>query len=293
MKITTDTYRAAYPNINDDFTVDQCSDRYTDEEHGVWSALFERQKELLDGRACDAFLDGMKNLDLAPDRIPDFERLSEKLSARTGWRVVPVPGLLPDDAFFKHLSERRFPAGCFIRRRDQLDYIEEPDVFHDIFGHAPMLYDPVFAQVMERFGELGLRALKSRALKKIARLYWFTIEFGLIETKRGLRIYGAGIVSSPGETVYSLENESPNRVYFDLERLLRTNYCISHFQDTYFLLRSFGELFDALDALGSGFDQVIGHIAKSKILKPWTLTRRDRVQHRGTHTHAHPLQTAA
>src|SRR5260221_657942 len=194
---TVESLRAKHPEIRPDFTIDQHWERYGAAQHGVWRTLFDHQLGVLKGRACAEFLDGLKKLELVSDRIPDFEQLSKNLGLLTGWRIVAVPSLVPDEIFFDHLAHRRFPAGQFIRAPDQLDYIEEPDVFHDVFGHAPMLAHPVFATYMEAYGKGGQRALKEfGALKNLARLYWYTVEFGLIEKPEGVRIYGSGIVSS-------------------------------------------------------------------------------------------------
>ena len=228
----------------EDWTIPQGWDRYTAEDHQVWVTLYERQVKLLPGRACDAFLKGLDALDLRGG-IPNFERISDKLEALTGWRVVAVPGLVPDEVFFEHLVNRRFPAGNFIRRPDELDYLEEPDVFHDVFGHVPMLTDPTFAHFMQAYGEGGRRAMTLGQLHNLARLYWYTVEFGLVEANDGLRIYGAGIVSSRTETVFALEDPSPNRLGFDLERVMRTPYRIDDFQQVYFVIRSIEALQDA------------------------------------------------
>ena len=225
-----------------DWTKPQDWARYTPEEHATWVTLYERQAQVLPGRACDAFLKGLEVLDLHGTGIPDFEVLSERLRALTGWSVVAVPGLVPDDVFFDHLANRRFPAGDFIRRADQLDYLQEPDVFHDVFGHVPMLTDPVFADYMAAYGRGGRRALELGRLKNLARLYWYTVEFGLMRTAEGLRIYGAGIVSSAAESVFALEAPDPNRIGFDLERVMRTPYRIDDFQQVYFVIDSLEQL---------------------------------------------------
>ncbi|MBB4659210.1 phenylalanine 4-monooxygenase [Parvularcula dongshanensis] len=226
----------------EDYTVPQDWESYTAEEHGTWDTLYARLRSVLPGRADDAYLQGLEALDLGTGGIPHFGRLSDELEKLTGWRVVAVPGLVPDEVFFDHLANRRFPAGNFIRKPDQLDYIEEPDVFHDVFGHVPMLTDPVFADYIQAYGEGGLKSLESGALKNLAALYWYTVEFGLIERPEGLRIYGAGIVSSPAESVFALEDPSPNRLGFDTERLLRTGYRIDDFQQTYFVAKSYEDL---------------------------------------------------
>jgi phenylalanine-4-hydroxylase len=245
------------PGAAADWTIDQGWDNYAQAEHEVWITLYERQTALLPGRACDEFLRGLDALDLHRSGIPDFRRINEELQRLTGWSVVAVPGLVPDDVFFDHLANRRFPAGQFIRRPDQLDYLQEPDIFHDVFGHVPMLTDPVFADYMQAYGEGGQRALGLGRLANLARLYWYTVEFGLMETPQGLRIYGAGIVSSRTESIFALDDPSPNRIGFDLERVMRTPYRIDDFQQVYFVipsiqtlqevtLRDFGPLYDRL-----------------------------------------------
>jgi phenylalanine-4-hydroxylase len=231
--------------FSSDFTIAQNWDDYNEEEHAIWRLLFERQQRLLVGRACAQFLDGLGELGVAADGIPDFRRLNEVLDAATGWRIVAVPGLVPDDVFFAFLARRRFPSTCFIRRRNQLDYLQEPDVFHDICGHVPLLINPVFADYMQAYGEGGLKALRLGHLQRLARLYWYTVEFGLIDTPEGPRIYGSGILSSAGESVYCLENPRPRRIGFDLRRVMRTRYRIDDFQKVYFVIDDFQQLFDA------------------------------------------------
>ena len=225
-----------------DWTIPQNWSAYSETDHRTWDTLFERQAKLLPGRASEAYLRGLDVLKLSKPGIPDFEELSERLMKLTGWQVVAVPGLVPDDVFFDHMANRRFVAGNFIRRPDQLDYLQEPDVFHDVFGHVPMLADPRFADYLEAYGRGGLRALELGALKKLARLYWYTVEFGLVDEPEGLRIYGAGIVSSYSESTFALTDPSPNRIRFDLERVMQTDYRIDDFQQTYFVIPSFDEL---------------------------------------------------
>ena len=220
-------------------------ENYTTEDHAIWRLLFERQAALLPGRAAPEFVEGLNALGVEADGIPEFERLSDRLERATGWRIVAVGGLIDDDVFFGHLANRRFPVTNWIRRRDQLDYLQEPDCFHDCFGHVPMLFNPVFADYMQAYGEGGLKALGQDALTHLARLYWYTVEFGLIRTAEGLRIYGSGIVSSKGETVYALESGAPNRLGFDLMRIMQTDYIIDHFQQTYFVIDSYDQLFEA------------------------------------------------
>jgi len=225
-----------------DWTIDQGWSDYGAAEHAVWKTLFERQTRLLPGRACDEFVQGMKALPIEADRIPDFRRLSEVLMKATGWQVVAVPGLVPDEVFFEHLANRRFPSGHFIRRADELDYLEEPDVFHDVFGHVPMLMNPIIADFIQAYGQGGLKAQRLGSLAQLARVYWYTVEFGLLQQQDGLRIYGAGIASSYAESLFAIDDASPNRVRFDLERVMRTNYRIDDFQESYFVIRDLDEL---------------------------------------------------
>ncbi len=228
-----------------DHTIEQDWKAYGGEEHAIWRDLFHRQAAILRDRAAPEFLAGLVGLGVAADHIPDFRRLNDLLDRATGWRIVAVPGLVPDDVFFEHLANRRFPSTCFIRRREQLDYLQEPDVFHDIYGHVPMLMNPVFADYMQAYGRGGLKALRLESLPTLARLYWYTVEFGLIRRPEGLRIYGSGIVSSKGESVYCLESEAPNRIAFDLMRVMRTAYRIDDYQEVYFIIDSFEQLFEA------------------------------------------------
>jgi len=229
---------------NADWTIDQGWPSYSGEEHDRWNRLFARQSALLPGRACEEALAAMKRLELSRSGIPDFSGLSERLAAITGWRVVPVAGLIPDDAFFEHLANRRFPAAAFIRPEQEFDYLEEPDIFHDVFGHVPLLANAVYADFLEAYGKGGRRAMERGQLHNLARLYWYTVEFGLIQAAEGLRIFGAGILSSPAETLFSLNDSSPNRIAFDLERVMRTKYIIDDFQQTYFVIESFEKLLD-------------------------------------------------
>lgn len=271
-------------HARDDWTIDQGWSDYTVQDHKTWDVLYERLMKVLPNRAAPEFLNGLEALDLHRGGIPDFERMSDELEALTGWRVVAVPGLVPDEVFFEHLANRRFPAGSFIRKPDQLDYIQEPDVFHDVFGHVPMLTDPVFADYMVAYGEGGLRSLRHAALKNLAALYWYTVEFGLIQTDQGLRIYGAGIVSSPAESLFSLEDPSPNRVAFDLRRLMRTDYRIDDFQQTYFVIDSYNQLFQS--TVDTDFAPLYAEMQGQFDLKPEDILPDDNVLTRGTQAYA-------
>lgn len=234
-----------------DFTIDQPLERYGQVDHAVWQQLYARQAALLRGRACDAFIVGLGKIRLPADRVPSFADVNRQLKPATGWEIVAVPGLVPDRVFFAHLAHRRFPVTWWMRRPDQLDYLQEPDCFHDLFGHVPLLIEPVFADYMQAYGRTALAvADDDAALARLARLYWYTVEFGLIRDPRGthgLSIYGAGIVSSKGESLYSVESAAPNRLGFDLERVMRTKYRIDTFQKTYFVIDDFAQLFALAD----------------------------------------------
>lgn len=233
---------ATPPPARADWTIDQGWQHYSATDHAVWKTLFERQSRLLPGRACDAFIAGMQALPMRADQIPDFERLSDVLMQHTGWRVVAVPGLVPDEVFFEHLAHRRFPAGQFIRRPAELDYLQEPDVFHDVFGHVPMLMNRQIADYIQAYGVGGLRARQLGQLAQLARVYWYTVEFGLVQQPDGLRIYGSGIASSLAESRFALDDPSPHRVRFALDRVMRTRYRIDDFQETYFVISGLDEL---------------------------------------------------
>ena len=227
-----------------DYTIDQDWSSYSAAEHDRWDRLFKRSQAILHNRACDDFIAMMDTLKLSESGVPNMQRLSDRLEKLTGWRVIPVAELVPDDVFFNHLANRRFPAGAFIRSEAEMDYLEEPDVFHDVFGHVPLLANPVYANFMQAYGKGGQRAISLGRLPNLARLYWYTVEFGLIRTADGLRIFGAGIMSSTTESVFALESDSPHRIAFDLERVMRTKYLIGDFQQTYFVIESFEKLLD-------------------------------------------------
>ena len=273
--LATGAARAERP----DWTIDQGWERYGADEHAVWKTLFERQTKLLPGRACDEFVQGMRDLPIGADSIPDFRRLSDVLARRTGWQVVAVPGLVPDDVFFEHLANRRFPAGQFIRKPHELDYLEEPDVFHDVFGHVPMLMNPAIADYIQAYGQGGLRAQKLGRLANLARVYWYTVEFGLLRQQEGLRIYGAGIASSSAESVFALDSDAPNRIRFDLERVMRTHYRIDDFQETYFVVDDLAEL---LELARIDFLPVYQRLEAGREYRPGDVLPGDHVFNRGT-----------
>ncbi|MAS86637.1 MAG: phenylalanine 4-monooxygenase [Micavibrio sp.] len=274
----------------DAFIIDQGWSSYTAEEHQTWKRLYERQRALLPGRACDELIQGMDDLDIGAEGIPNFDDLNEKLSKTTGWEVVAVPGLIPDEPFFELLSRKKFPAGNFIRKPHQLDYIEEPDVFHDVFGHVPLLNNQVYADHMQAYGFGGLRAKDHGTVKNLARLYWYTIEFGLMNTKNGLRIYGAGIVSSPGETIFALDDPSPNRLQFDVMRIMQTDYIIDDYQQIYFALDSFEQLYKETDI---DFEPLYKQLkAENKTYQVDALAKTDVIITRGTQAYAKAKKTA-
>ena len=242
-----------------DYVVDQEYEKLTAEEHDRWRRLYRRQMKILRGRAVPEFFENIEILKIAENGIPNYDELSDRLEDVTGWRLVPVPGLVPDDVFFKHLANRRFPATNWIRSEEQMDYIVEPDAFHDVFAHVPMIADEFFADYLQQYGEEGLEALKRGTLKNVARVYWYTVEFGLFKTDKGLRIYGAGIQSSKTESIYSLESPKPRRVFFDVDRVMRTDYIIYTFQPTYFVIDSYDTLIEQTspDVLREKYDEIL------------------------------------
>jgi len=241
---TAHTLRGDYSRMRPDYTVDQDWGAYSQAEHDLWRRLYGRQLSLVPRYACDEFNETLATLNFG-EGIPRFDAINAKLAPATRWQLVAVPGLLPDLTFFDHLANRRFPVTVWIRDPAEFDYIVEPDIFHDFFGHVPMLFNPVFADYMQAYGQGGIKAHALGAIEMLSRLYWYTVEFGLIETPKGLRTYGAGILSSGGELPYCVDSRDPNRIGFDLLRIMRTLYKIDTFQETYFVIRDFRELFEA------------------------------------------------
>lgn len=237
--------RGDYSRARADFTVDQDMAGYSATDHALWGQLMARQSEMVRSYACAEFIQGVDALGACAG-IPELSRVSDFIERRTGWRLVAVPGFIPDDAFFAHLAARRFPVSVWLRRQEEMDYLVEPDLFHDFFGHVPLLLHPVFADYLAAYGAKGREAMQAHALPRLARLYWYMVEFGLIDTPGGLKAYGAGMLSSNTETHYSLESPLPRRVWFDLERVMRTRFMIDDFQKTYFVLPDFDTLFNAL-----------------------------------------------
>lgn len=272
------------PGAADDWTIPQGWDRYSAADHAMWNRLFDRQAQMLQGRVVPQFLAGLDILRMDRPGIPDFAALNDRLMAATGWQVVAVPGLVPDRIFFDHLAHRRFPAGRFIRTPEQEDYLQEPDIFHDVFGHVPLLANPVFADYMQAYGRGGLRADGLGAIAKLARLYWYTVEFGLIATDEGLRLYGAGIVSSNAESRFALEDPSPNRLGFDLRRIMRTRYRIDDFQQSYFVIDSFEDLL--AQTTQTDFAPLYADLAALPDYDTDSILPGDRVLTRGTQAYA-------
>ena len=265
---------------SDDCIIDQNWKSYSPEDHEIWGALFERQQQALKGRVAQDYLDGLSALGIGAEGVPDFAKMNARLRKITGWEVVAVPGLIPSRPFFQMLANRQFPAGTFIRSRAQLDYLEEPDIFHDVFGHVPLLTNPAYADYMNAYGRVGLAGMERKAVKFLARLNWYTIEFGLIRKPEGVRIYGAGIVSSFGEAKYVTQDASANELAFDLERVLRTGYYIDDFQASYFVIDRFEDLFALLkdrDIL-----KLIDDVRGEPTLTPFEILSADRVIRQGT-----------
>ena len=235
--------RGDYSRAASDYTCAQNYAAYRPEDHDTYRRLCARQSALLPGLACDAFIAALPSLG-ASDFIPRFEDINTRLRRATGWEIVGVPGLIPEVPFFTLLANRKFPVTDWIRLPEEFDYIVEPDVFHDLFGHVPLLFDPVFADHMQAYGAGGLKAHGLGACEPLSRLYWYTIEFGLVRQPDGLRAYGAGILSSGAELQHAVKSGAPNRVALDVLRAMRTRYMIDSFQQSYFVIDSFQQLFD-------------------------------------------------
>lgn len=272
------------PHAAADWTIPQGWESYTPAEHATWDNLFARQAAMLPGRVVPAFIEGLDVLRMTRPGIPDLRELNARLMQATGWQVVAVPGLVPDEIFYEHLSQRRFVAGRFIRKPHELDYLQEPDIFHDVFGHVPLLAHPVFADYMQAYGEGGLRAAKLGMIEPLARLYWYTVEFGLIRDGAELKLYGSGIVSSYAESLFALDDPSPNRIGFDLERVMRTRYRIDDFQQNYFVTDSFEDLL--AQTRDADFGPLYERLRSLPEIEVAQLLPGDRVLTRGTQAHA-------
>ena len=274
---TEHALRGDYSSVRADYTVDQDWGAYSAQEHELWRRLYRRQASLIPEYACDEFNATLDTLNFG-EGIPKFSVINAMLHQATRWQLVAVPGLVPDKVFFDHLAHRRFPVTVWLRTPAEFDYIVEPDIFHDFFGHVPLLFNPVFADYLQAYGRGGLKAEGLDALPFLARLYWYTVEFGLIATPRGLRSYGAGILSSGGEISYSIESPNPNRVGFDVMRIMQTRYKIDTFQETYFVIDSFDQLFAAT---APDFTAYYEALRPREPLAPAEVLATDRVFHRG------------
>ena len=230
------------------FYIDQGYDGYTDENQETWRILYERQMEYLAEHASRTYLDGAKIINLRPDRIPPLADINTRLKARTGWQSRAVPGYLPPAAFFACLSRREFPTTIVIRPRESIDYLPEPDIFHDVFGHVPLHADPVFADFLQTYGQAALHAKSDEHTERLARLFWFTVEFGLIREDGRLKVYGSGLISSPGESRHALNSDEVDRRPFDLQTVCDTSFEIDHYQPILYVLESFEQLRDAMNA---------------------------------------------
>ncbi len=272
------------PDAAPDWTISQDWQSYSPVEHGIWDRLFTRQADMLPPRVIPAFMEGLEVLRMTKPGIPDFDELNERLMKATGWQVVAVPGLVPDEIFFGHLANRRFVAGRFIRTEEQFDYLQEPDIFHDVFGHVPLLAHPAYADYMQAYGEGGLRAAKLGMMEALARLYWYTVEFGLVRDGSDLKLYGAGIVSSHGESLFALDDPSPHRVAFDLRRVMRTRYRIDDYQQNYFVIDSFEDLLR--QTRDADFGPLYEELRALPPIEVAELLPSDQVLHKGTQAYA-------
>ena len=260
--------------------IDQNWGAYSAADHNTWKTLYNRQLETLKARVCEEYLEGLKTLHLVADTVPDFAQMNKHLRAATGWEVLAVPGLIASKPFFSMLANRQFPAGTFIRTPEQLDYLEEPDIFHDVFGHIPLLSNPAYANYMQEYGRAGLAALEHKGIKFLARLNWYTIEFGLIKNNGEVKAYGAGIMSSYGEAKYLFNDPSANWLQFDIDRVLRTGYYIDDLQASYFTIDSFESIFK--QCIERPFIPLYEKFRAMPALTPFEIVEGDTVLRKGT-----------
>jgi phenylalanine-4-hydroxylase len=272
--------------------IDQGWKDYTSENHEVWKILFERQMEILRPRVCPEYLEALDNLGFTADKIPNFDEINERLRAFTGWEIVATRGLIKSKPFFDMLTDKKFPSGNFIRSMEQMDYLEEPDIFHDLFGHIPLLSNPHYAKYMHEYGKGGARALEYKTTKNLARLNWWTIEFGLIRKPDGIKLYGAGLCSSFGEAKYALDDPSAHHIQFDLERCMRTKVYINDYQPSYFVIDSFEDLFK--QAVETDFSPMyksfkgLDGIEQAEEYLPFDIIEGDEVIRKGTQEYIKP-----
>lgn len=232
-------------------------DKYTAEDLEVWRILFDRQIQQLPGMATEEYLEGIRKIGFTADKIPDFREVNRILSGYTGWQLSVVPGLIGNKEFFELMSNRYFPSSTWLRSKEQLDYLEEPDMFHDVFGHVPLLTNPHLCNFLADLSRLALRFIDNLyAIELISRLYWYTVEFGLIQEQDGLRIYGAGILSSKGETWYSLHDPHPKRLPYDVRTIMQTPYIKEHYQEQYFVIRSYQQLYESVGEIEQVLQQL-------------------------------------
>jgi phenylalanine-4-hydroxylase len=275
--------RGDYSGASADYAVEQAWSQYTPQQHELWAKLLDRQLAMVERYGAPQFLAGLRSLDMER-QIPRFDAASRILRRATGWEIVAVPGLIPEQQFFGHLAERRFPVTVWLRTPEEIDYLAEPDVFHDFFGHVPLLCDPVFADFVQAYGVAGRKAAAEGGVQMLARLYWYSVEFGLIKSGGALRTYGAGILSSAGETAYCIDSPVPHRIGFDLERVMRTEYLIDAYQKTYFVVESFEQLFR--DSYDRDFAPIYRAFRDTPGLAPATILPTDSVVTRGTQSTA-------
>jgi phenylalanine-4-hydroxylase len=262
----THIFDAPPEGVAADWTMPQNWAVFTAEQHDTWRRLFDRQSAALDGYACRSFLDGLEILRQLKPGIPDFAELNALLKPVSGWEVVAVPGWIPNEPFFEHLANRRFPAANFVRPPEQVAYSEEPDMFHDIFGHVPMLADPAFSDFLVAYGQAGLRAEKLGASDFLGRLWLYTVEFGLVVEEGELRAFGGGLMSSLAEAVSALTAPEPRRIWLDIERVMRTRYHFDEFQQSYFVVAGFEELLRATEE--TDFAGIYRKIAGEPAIEP-------------------------
>jgi len=245
-----------------EMTMRQEYESYTADDYKVWQILFERQMKNLPGKATQAYIDGIDIVKFEAERIPKFDEVNKILEPMTGWRVHVVPGLIPNKDFFELMRDRNFCATTWLRKMEELDYLEEPDMFHDVFGHVPLLSNQALCDFLVNLSNIALKHIDSdSAIECVARLYWYTVEFGLIQEKEGLRIYGAGVLSSSGETDYSLYSDKPKRVPYNVQEIINTPYIKDRYQEKYFVIDSFEQLYNSVDEI----DKVIAEcVVKGK-----------------------------
>lgn len=247
-----------YYKYTRDLILNQDYDSYTEEDQKVWQILYERQIKNLPGKATQDYLNGIETVEFKASHIPVFEDVNKILKAHTGWRVHVVPGLIPNREFFELMRDGNFCATTWLRKMEELDYLEEPDMFHDVFGHVPLLTNQALCNFLSDLSNVALKYIDNEtAIEAVARLYWYTVEFGLIQEEQGLRIYGAGILSSSGETDYSLYSEKPKRVPYDVAHIINTPYIKDRYQEIYFVIESFEHLYNSVSEIEKQIDALV------------------------------------